>query len=160
VQVVPIKPELKARRTQRLKLQYDEPLSNFAFNFNLRRYNPVPLAHHVRTSLTAALQAALDRARAAALRWNQYATDAAITEAAAAAVTESEALAWEASHARCKFSFNSDVSVAKRAVGNTAVAEAKALVKPLAESEALLNLTTALLRSSPNMLTSLVSGGA
>jgi hypothetical protein len=22
-----------------LKLQYDEPLSNFAFNFNLRRYN-------------------------------------------------------------------------------------------------------------------------
>jgi hypothetical protein len=25
---------------QRLKLQCDEPLSNFAFNFNVRRYNP------------------------------------------------------------------------------------------------------------------------
>ena len=24
---------------QRLKLQYDEPLSNFAFKFNLRHYN-------------------------------------------------------------------------------------------------------------------------
>jgi len=35
------KPELKAQRLwfQRLKLQYDEPLSNFAFNFNLRRYS-------------------------------------------------------------------------------------------------------------------------
>jgi hypothetical protein len=37
VHVDPIKPELKAPRTQRLKLQCDEPLSRFAFNFNLRR---------------------------------------------------------------------------------------------------------------------------
>jgi hypothetical protein len=27
-----------------LKLQYDAPLSNFAFNFNSRRYNPALLA--------------------------------------------------------------------------------------------------------------------
>jgi len=27
------------RRTKRLKLEVDEPLSNFAFKFNLRRYN-------------------------------------------------------------------------------------------------------------------------
>jgi hypothetical protein len=33
------KPVLKAPMPQRLKLQYDEVLSNFAFNFNLRRYN-------------------------------------------------------------------------------------------------------------------------
>jgi hypothetical protein len=26
---------------QRLKLEYDEPLSNFAFNFNVRRYTKV-----------------------------------------------------------------------------------------------------------------------
>jgi len=34
------KPVLKAQRLwyQRLKLQYDETLSNFAFKFNLRRY--------------------------------------------------------------------------------------------------------------------------
>jgi len=41
VQVDPIKATLKAPGTQRLKLQYDEPLSNFAFKFNLRRYNSV-----------------------------------------------------------------------------------------------------------------------
>ena len=29
---------LKAPGTKRLKLKYDEPLSNFAFKFNLRRY--------------------------------------------------------------------------------------------------------------------------
>jgi hypothetical protein len=38
VHVDPIKPTLKAPRTKRLKLKYDEPLSNFAFKFNLRRY--------------------------------------------------------------------------------------------------------------------------
>ena len=32
------KPGLNALRFQRLKLQYDETVSNFAFNFNLRRY--------------------------------------------------------------------------------------------------------------------------
>ena len=38
MQVDPIKPNLKAPGSKRLKLKYDEPLSNFAFNFNLRRY--------------------------------------------------------------------------------------------------------------------------
>ena len=38
VQVGPIKPTLKAPRTERLKLKYDDPLSKFAFKFNLRRY--------------------------------------------------------------------------------------------------------------------------
>ena len=38
MQVVPIKPTLKAPGTKRLKLKYDEALSNFAFKFNLRRY--------------------------------------------------------------------------------------------------------------------------
>ena len=38
VQVEPIKPTLKAPGTKRLKPKCDEPLSNFAFNFNLRRY--------------------------------------------------------------------------------------------------------------------------
>jgi hypothetical protein len=33
-----MKPTLKAPGTKRLKLKCDEPLSNFAFNFNLRRY--------------------------------------------------------------------------------------------------------------------------
>ena len=40
VQVDPIKPTLKAPGTTRLKLQYDGPLSKFAFKFNLRQYNP------------------------------------------------------------------------------------------------------------------------
>jgi len=38
VQVDPINPTLKALGTKRLKLKCDEPLSNFAFKFNLRRY--------------------------------------------------------------------------------------------------------------------------
>ena len=38
VQVDPIKPTLKAPGTKRLKLKYDEVLSNFAFRFHLRRY--------------------------------------------------------------------------------------------------------------------------
>jgi hypothetical protein len=33
-----MKPTLKAPGSQRLKLKYDETLSNFGFNFNLRRY--------------------------------------------------------------------------------------------------------------------------
>jgi hypothetical protein len=33
-----MKPTLKAPRAKRLKLKYDEPLSDFAFNFNLRCY--------------------------------------------------------------------------------------------------------------------------
>ena len=39
VQVDPMKPRLKAPGTMLLKLRYDEPHSNFAFNFNLRLYN-------------------------------------------------------------------------------------------------------------------------
>jgi hypothetical protein len=39
VQVVePIKPTLKPPATKRLKLKYDELLSSFPFNGNLRRY--------------------------------------------------------------------------------------------------------------------------
>jgi len=38
VQVDPIKPTLKAPVNKRLKLEYDELLSRFAFKFNLRRY--------------------------------------------------------------------------------------------------------------------------
>jgi len=33
-----MKPVLKAPGAMLLKLRYDEPLSNLAFNFNLRRY--------------------------------------------------------------------------------------------------------------------------
>jgi hypothetical protein len=39
VQVDPIKPTLKAYGTKRLTLKSDEPLSNVAFKFNLRRYS-------------------------------------------------------------------------------------------------------------------------
>jgi hypothetical protein len=38
VQVDAINPALKAPETKRLKLKYDDPLSNFGFKFNLRRY--------------------------------------------------------------------------------------------------------------------------
>jgi len=38
VQIDPIKPMLKAPGSKRLKLEYDELLSNFGFNINLRRY--------------------------------------------------------------------------------------------------------------------------
>jgi hypothetical protein len=38
VQVEPMQAMLKAPGTKRLKLQYDEPPSNFAFKFQLRRY--------------------------------------------------------------------------------------------------------------------------
>ena len=41
MQVDPFKPTLKAPGTKRLKLTYDEPVSNFAFKFNLRRYRVV-----------------------------------------------------------------------------------------------------------------------
>jgi len=40
VQVDPIKPVSKPPGTKRLKLSYDDPLSNFAFKFNMRRYTP------------------------------------------------------------------------------------------------------------------------
>jgi hypothetical protein len=38
VQVDPIKPTFKAPGTKRLKLKYEELLSNFGFKFSLRRY--------------------------------------------------------------------------------------------------------------------------
>ena len=38
MQVDPIKPTLKAPGTKPLKLKYGKLVSNFAFNFNLRRY--------------------------------------------------------------------------------------------------------------------------
>ena len=39
MQIDPIKPALKAHGSKRLELIYDGQLSNFAFKFNLRRYN-------------------------------------------------------------------------------------------------------------------------
>ena len=39
MQVDPIKPTLIAPGTKRLKLKCHEPLSKFAFNFYVRRYN-------------------------------------------------------------------------------------------------------------------------
>jgi len=41
VQVDPMNPTLKAPGSERLKLKCDDLLSNFAFNFNLRRYSEV-----------------------------------------------------------------------------------------------------------------------
>jgi hypothetical protein len=38
MQVDPIQSTLKAPRIKLLKLEYDEPLSDFAFEFNLRCY--------------------------------------------------------------------------------------------------------------------------
>ena len=39
MQVDPIEPKLKTSGTKRLKLKYDQHLSNVAVKFNLRRYN-------------------------------------------------------------------------------------------------------------------------
>ena len=47
MQVDPIKPALKAPRTQHLKPIYNEPLSNFAFKFILRRYTKPVLRRHL-----------------------------------------------------------------------------------------------------------------
>ena len=38
MQFAPMKPTLKSPETKRLNLKYDNLLSKFAFNFNLRRY--------------------------------------------------------------------------------------------------------------------------
>ena len=62
MQVEPIKPKLKLPGTKRLNLKYDEPLSNFAFNFKLRRYNEARHAggkygdHATQTALAGELQ--------------------------------------------------------------------------------------------------------
>jgi len=44
VQLDPFKPKLKPPATKRLELIYDGPLSNFTFNFNLRRCMMVVLS--------------------------------------------------------------------------------------------------------------------
>jgi hypothetical protein len=44
VQVDPTKFKLKPPGTERLKVKFDEPLSNFVFKFKLRRYIPAPAA--------------------------------------------------------------------------------------------------------------------
>jgi len=49
VQVDPMKTKLKALGTMRLTLKYDEPLSSFAFKFDLRRYSS---GRRLRRSLT------------------------------------------------------------------------------------------------------------
>jgi len=55
VQVDPIKPALKAPGINRLKLEFDKPLSNFAFKFSLRRYAAVAAAAaHVAAAAAAA----------------------------------------------------------------------------------------------------------
>jgi hypothetical protein len=46
VQVDPIKPKLKPPGARCFKLKCDEPLSNFAFKLNLRRYTKALAALH------------------------------------------------------------------------------------------------------------------
>jgi len=58
VQVDPVKPTLKAPGTKRLKPKYDEPLSKFAFKFNLRRYNEV---HNVTIHTTRSAVRCIDK---------------------------------------------------------------------------------------------------
>jgi len=41
VHVDPLKPKLKPPGIKHLKLKYEEPLLNCAFNFNMRRYSKV-----------------------------------------------------------------------------------------------------------------------
>ena len=47
MQVEPFKPTLKVPGTKRLKLKSNEPLSSFAFEFNLHRYNKVAFDYQV-----------------------------------------------------------------------------------------------------------------
>jgi hypothetical protein len=65
VQADPIKPKLTAPGSERLKLEYDGPLSSFAFKFNLRRYTKVgDLVAAGQTSLkTAELEHVVGRCR-------------------------------------------------------------------------------------------------
>jgi hypothetical protein len=58
VQVDPIKPASKAPGTKRLKPKYDDPLSNFAFKFNLRRYNEERLQKALNYFINQAVSAA------------------------------------------------------------------------------------------------------
>ena len=57
MQVDPIKLTLKALGTNLLTLKYDEPLSTFAFKFNLRRYTE-PAASAASAAASAAAAAA------------------------------------------------------------------------------------------------------
>ena len=59
VQVDPIKPTLKAPRTNPLQLKYDTLVSTFAFKFSLRRYNVV--AHEIAHSWSGNLAGAEPR---------------------------------------------------------------------------------------------------
>jgi hypothetical protein len=52
VQVDPIKPKLTLPGTKRSKLNCDEPLSNFAFKFELRRYAEVVRLDQLRRACT------------------------------------------------------------------------------------------------------------
>jgi len=58
VQVDPLNPALKAPGARRLKLKYDEPLSNIAFSFHLRRNTKA-----AQPAVPAALRALLERRR-------------------------------------------------------------------------------------------------
>jgi hypothetical protein len=53
VQVDPIRLALKPPGTERLKLECDNPLSDFAFKFNLRRYSMTHAHMRARYVLTA-----------------------------------------------------------------------------------------------------------
>ena len=55
MQADPIKPRLKAPGTERLKLKYEELLSNFGFKVNLRRYSQVTAATAAAVDLLSAL---------------------------------------------------------------------------------------------------------
>jgi len=66
VQVYAIKPTLKPPGTKRLKLEYDVLFSNFAFKFNLRRYNKAAYEWKTESTDAAADAAAADAAADAA----------------------------------------------------------------------------------------------
>jgi hypothetical protein len=49
-----MKSKLKPSGTERLKLKCDDPLSTFAFSFNLRRYSSARAALHLLSAVAAA----------------------------------------------------------------------------------------------------------
>jgi len=98
VQVDPMKPMLKARGTERLKLEYDESPSNFAFKSKFRRYSKESEAkakegEAAETSRKAAAVAAASALAAASKqRGEEEAAEA--TRKAAAAMAAAEAGAY------------------------------------------------------------------
>ena len=67
MQVDPIKSTLIPSGAKRLKLEYDEPFSTFAFNFKLRRYHVASAqAAASETAAAAAARSAVARGRPAA----------------------------------------------------------------------------------------------